>query len=63
MLYLFPDEYGINLCYGDYVLENLDNLQSRYIATIPGGEIDKLLKAKGAEVMAENEKIIIYKKY
>ena len=63
MLYLFPDEYGINLCYGDYVLENLDNLKSRYIATIPGGEIDKLLKEKGAKVMAENETIVIYKKY
>ena len=63
MLYLFPDEYGINLCYGDYVLENLDNLKSRYIATIPGGEIDKLLKEKETKVMAENEAIVIYKKY
>ena len=63
MLYLFPDEYGINLCYGDYVLNNLDTLQSRYIATIPGGEIDSLLNQKGAEVMAKNDSIIIYKKY
>jgi len=63
MLYLFPDEYGINLCYGDYVLENLDSLKSRYIATLPGGEIDKLLKEKGAKIMAENEAIVIYKKY
>lgn len=63
MLYLFPNEYGINLCYGDYVLKNFDNLKSRYIATIPGGEIDKLLKEKGADVMAENETIKIYKKY
>ena len=63
LLYLFPDEYGINLCYGDYVLENLDSLQSRYIATIPNGEIDKLLEEKGAKIMAENEKIVIYKKY
>ena len=53
----------IDLSHGDYVLENLDNLKSRYIATIPGGEIDKLLKEKGAKVMAENETIVIYKKY
>ena len=63
MLYLFPDEYGINLCYGNYVLDNYDSLKSRYIATVPGGKIDKLLKENGAPVMAENEAIIIYKKY
>ena len=62
-LYLYPHEYGINLCYGKYVLENYDNLKSRYIATIPGGEIDKLLREKEAEVMALNDKIIIYKRY
>ena len=63
MMYLFPDEYGINLCYGNYVLDNYDSLKSRYIATVPGGKIDKLLKENGAPVMAENEAIIIYKKY
>lgn len=62
-LYVFPDEYGINVCYGEYVLENCDTLQSRYVATIPGGEIDKLLQQKNAEIVAENEKIIIYKRY
>ena len=63
MLYLFPDEYGINLCYGNYVLDNYDSLQSRYVATIPGGKIDGLCKEKGAEVMAQNDAIIIYKRY
>lgn len=62
-LYLFPDDYGINLCYGWYVIENYDSLQSGYVATIPGGKIDALLREKGAQVMAENEKIIIYKRY
>ena len=63
MLYLFPDEYGINLCYGDFVLQNYDTLESRYVATIPGGEIDKMLQKNGAKLMAENEAIVIYKKY
>lgn len=63
MLYLFPDEYGINLCYGNYVLQNFDTLKSRYVATIPGGEIEKMLREKGAKLMAENEDIVIYKKY
>lgn len=63
LLYLFPDEYGINLCYGNYVLENYDSLQSRYIATIPGGEIEKLLLEKGAVVMAKNDDMVVYKRY
>ena len=62
-LYLFPDEYGINLCYGDYVLENYDTLKSRYVATTPGGKIEKMLQEKGAKLMAENEAIVVYKKY
>ena len=62
-LYVLPDEYGINVCYGEYVLENCDALQCRYVATIPDGEIDKLLQQKDAKVVAENEKIIIYKRY
>lgn len=63
MLYALPDDYGINLCYGDYVLENLDTLNSRYVATIPGGEIHKTLEEKGAKLLAENEKIVIYQRY
>ena len=62
-LYLFPDDFGINLCYGAYVLENYDSLQSRYVATVPGGKIEQLLQEKGATIIAENEEIIIYKRY
>ena len=62
-LYVFPDEYGINIGYGGYIIYQFDNLQSRYIATIPGGRIDVMLQESDAEVMAENEKIIIYKRY
>ena len=63
MLYLLPDEYGINLCYHKYILENIDTLKSRYIATIPNGTIDNLLRENGTFVVAENEKIVIYKRY
>ncbi len=62
-LYVFPDEYGINIGYRGYIIYKFDSLQSRYIATLPGGTIDAMLQEAGAEVMAENEKIIIYKRY
>lgn len=63
MLYATPHEYGINLCYGDFVYENLDTLKSRYVATVPGGKIDLALKEKGAKVLSDNGKIIIYQRY
>ena len=63
MLYAMPHEYGINLCYGDFVYENLDTLQSRYVATVPGGRIDLALEESGAKVLSDNGKIIIYQRY
>ncbi len=63
MLYVVPAEYGINICYSDYIMENLDTLKSRYIATLPGGEIEEVCRQKGAVLVGENEKIVIYQMY
>lgn len=60
MLYALPDDYGINLCYSDYVVGNFDTLQCGYIATIPGGEIEKMLQDNGKKLIAENEWISVY---
>ena len=63
MLYAVPHEYGINLCYGDFVYENLDTLKSRYVATVPGGRIALALEESGAKVLSDNGKIMIYQRY
>lgn len=62
-LYALPGNYGINLCYDWYILEHFETLQSRYIATVPGGKIHKLLQDTGAELIAENDEIVVYKRY
>jgi hypothetical protein len=63
MLYAVPHEYGINLCYGDFVYENLHTLKSRYVATVPGGRIALALEESGAKVLSDNGKIMIYQRY
>lgn len=60
MLYVVPDDFGINLCYGDYILENFDELKCDYIATIPDGKIEEKLKENGKKLIAENEWISVY---
>ena len=62
-LYVLPDEYGINICYKEYVTENFDKLESRYIATVPDGEIDYMLKDSGAKEVASNDVIVVYQRY
>ncbi len=60
MLYVVPDDFGINLCYHTYITENFEKLQCRYIATIPGGNIENMLKENGNLLIAENEYISVY---
>ena len=61
--YSVPPGIGLNLCYGQYVLDNIDSINSRYIGTIPDGDIDILLKKYGKRVIAQNESIIVYELY
>lgn len=60
MLYALPKEYGINLCYGDYILNNFDLLQCRYLATVPGGKIDLLCQEKHLKTIGDSDMIVIY---
>lgn len=63
MLYALPDDYGISICYADYVKENFENLKCRYIAVIPDGDIEWMLSKAQKEKIAENEQIAVYKLY
>lgn len=60
MLYALPQGYGINLCLYDYTMENLKTLQSRYLAAIPGGKVEKKLLKRGAELMGRNSYVAVY---
>lgn len=60
-LYALPEGFGINYCSQPYVLEYIDVLQPRYIAAVPGGQIEELLLERGAVLLAENEQIAVYR--
>lgn len=59
-LYAIPGGFGINYCAYDYISGNLANVHSRYIAAIPGGNIEKELLEEGAKLLAANDKIAVY---
>ncbi len=60
-LYMIPEGFGINFCLQDYVIDNIDQLKSAYIAAIPGGDVEKAIQDLGAQVMGEAENVRIYK--
>lgn len=59
-LYALPGGCGINYCSAQYVLDNLYELQARYIVAIPGGQVEELLLREGAVLLEKNEKIAVY---
>ena len=61
ILYGVPEGFGINCCYPDYVIENFDSLQCKYIFTLGGGKIDEICKARDLEVITEGLNGICYK--
>ena len=63
LLYMVPEGYGINFCTQQYAAEHLDDLQSRYIAAVPGGTIDRELEAAHKTRIAETEHMRVYRLY
>ena len=63
ILYGLPEGFGISCCYSDYVLENLDTLQSRYIATVAGGEIDVRCQDAGYREVGRDTDVVVYERY
>lgn len=58
--YGLPKGFAISLCEATYVSENIDNLKSKYIMTMSGGTIEKLIQKKGYELIASNEAVSVY---
>lgn len=60
ILYGIPSGFGISCCYYDFILENFDALQSKYICTPAGGDIDVLCQERGLEVITQGMNAICY---
>lgn len=59
-LYALPAGIGVNYCTQTYVLEHFDRLKPRFLAAVPGGDIEKLLREKGAKCIVSNDEIAVY---
>ncbi len=60
-LYGLPAGFGISDCDDSYVMENIDNLKSKYVATRIGEEVDTFMKDCGYELVDSYSNTNIYK--
>lgn len=63
ILYALPEGMGISCCTKEYLVENFDGLNSRYIALPSGGEIDLMCKAAGYTEINRDEDMAVYQRY
>lgn len=63
LLYGLPKGFGISCCYREYILEHFDTLQSRYIATVAGGEIDERCQSAGYREIGRDVDMVVYERY
>lgn len=63
MLYGLPEGFGISCCMPDYVLENMDSLQSKYLCVTSGGPVETACIQAGYEKIAEDENIVLLQRY
>ena len=63
ILFALPEGIGISCCLPQYMIENIDELNSRYIIMVPGGQVDLLCQEKGMETLIRDEEFVLYKIY
>lgn len=62
LLYALPEGFGISCCTYDYVVENFDSLQSRYIYVVQGGTIEENCIRGGYMKIMEGDGMVLYRK-
>ncbi len=63
LLYALPKGFGISCCMPDYVMAHFEELQSKYICVVPGGEIEEKCIQAGYERIATAENAVMYRRY
>lgn len=62
-LFALPEGMGINCCLSQYIAENFNDLNSRYILTVSNGQIDFLCHVESVEELLRNDYFVLYKRY
>lgn len=60
LLYALPEGFGISCCWREYVLQNIDALQSRYLFCPLGGEIEAQCGRAGYERIYDDGRMALY---
>ena len=61
-MYGLPEGFGISCCMPEYVIQNLDGLQSRYMLTASGGKIDEMCQSHGGfEELYRSGPLVLYR--
>ncbi len=63
LLYALPEGFGISCCETEYVLAHFEELQSRYIATLAGGEVDARCREAGYTELSRDNDMALYQVY
>ena len=63
LLYALPKGFGISCCQKDFVLQNFDDLNSRYIVAQAGAEVAQRCADAGFALLAQDEDIVLYGRY
>lgn len=63
ILYALPEGFGISCCMPDYVKEHLTDLESRFLLTVSGGEIDRMCAEAGYEELGRDAEAVCYRRY
>lgn len=60
VLFALPEGIGISCCLPQYVIENIDELNSRYIIAVPDGQIDRLCREKEMDMLLRDTCFVLY---
>lgn len=63
VLYELPVGFGISCCYDTYVIDNFDNLQSKYAAVPVNGTIAQMCEVAGKVLVGADESVCVYELY
>lgn len=63
LLYALPEGFGVSCCQKDFVLQNFDDLNSRYIVAQAGAEVAQRCEDAGFALLAQDKDIVLYGRY
>lgn len=63
LLYGLPEGMGISCCMPDYLLQDFAQIQSRYLFTLSGGEMDRMCGEAGYEELWRDQDAVLYGRY